>query len=946
HGTPVAWPVTGPRADLPTYPFQQRSYWLNAPRDTDAAPGQTATGHPLLGAAIDLAGASGRWYGGSLAADRPWYLAQHQLLGTPVMPATAMLEWALAATRETAAADPDTAWQLEQVTFNEFLPMPDGDPVRAQAVAEPTGDAHRIRCFSHSGDPRTGQWTEHVTVASATAAKAADPGRVSIEDRASRLTEVPTDTLYERLWRAGVEYGPAFRGLTRLLREGDEALAHVSVATRATDAYTLHPVVLDACLHIVSAFVGTDDRLWLPAAIDRVAVFGRVPDRVWCSARWHGELPSGASALDLEVRSEDGELLVSLEGLQFRAVPRSALVQLVAARPRPYELAWCPVESALPSGPAERPAGTWLVYGADAEQCCAWQEELGAVVAVADSRLEGTADPRTRYVDLRDEADVERLLADLVPAGARLSGLILHGGPAVDGDGSEDALPDRAVATAQGLLLLLKHVLRRHAAAKPEILVCSTGAVALPEGGAPDLTQSPLTAAAKAVIAEYPELKCVQIDADPAARRLRPAEVLAHVAALPGSGHLAVRDARWYEARLRQHAQTASDHRPVRVRPDATYLVTGGFGGLGLATAGWLADQGARSLLLVGRTLPGADLPAVTELRARGVRVELRAADVTRSADVAELLARTAGLPPVRGIVHAAGVTSDAPLAELDGPAVERVMSPKVHGAWQLHRQTEGLELDFFVLYSSLVSLVGSAGQAGYIAGNAFLDALAEYRRRRDLPALSVSWGPWAEVGLAVRSGVLDQLAVAGVTGMPVAEALAAFGRLSADSPAHLGLATVDWRRNRAATAGRPYTLLADVAPQDLPENAAAGSEPIDELAQLVLRDRDRARGLLLDQLLDRVVGLLAMPAADRERLRPAFAATELGTLGLDSLTTIRLRNRLATDFGADVPPDVLLGGGTADEVVDLICRQLAIRAVLAPDEDGTDAEDTEVLTL
>ncbi|NUS15205.1 MAG: SDR family NAD(P)-dependent oxidoreductase, partial [Streptomyces sp.] len=389
---------------------------------------------------------------------------------------------------------------------------------------------------------------------------------------------------------------------------------------------------------------------------------------------------------------------------------------------------------------------------------------------------------------------------------------------------------------------------------------------------------------------------------------------------------------------------------PVRVRPDATYLVTGGLGGLGLATAQWLAAQGARSLVLAGRRVPDEVPEAVAALRDAGVRVELRAADVADAAALSGLLdAMRRELPPLRGVVHAAGTTRDAPLAELRAADMAEVMAPKVRGAWNLHEQTRGADLDFLVLYSSLASQVGSVGQAGYIAGNAFLDALAAYRRSLNLPCLSVSWGPWAEAGIAVRSGVLDRLASAGVAGMPSRAAFRALAGLPAQVPPHLGLMTVDWYANTAARGGTVrYTLLDGLAPAD-PAAAAAAAEPseqIGELAQLVLSDRAAAAEALTGLLLVRVSALLGMSAADRESLRPGFAGTELSVLGLDSLTTIRLRNLLLQDFGADIPPDALLGGSTAADVVELICRQLAVRALTASDDEPLDAEDTEVLTL
>jgi KR domain/Phosphopantetheine attachment site len=298
--------------------------------------------------------------------------------------------------------------------------------------------------------------------------------------------------------------------------------------------------------------------------------------------------------------------------------------------------------------------------------------------------------------------------------------------------------------------------------------------------------------------------------------------------------------------------------------------------------------------------------------------------------------------------VHAAGTTDDGLLTELDGDRFRAVLDAKVRGGWHLHRECADLTLDFFVAYSSLASLIGSAGQANYLAANAFLDALAAYRRHHGQPALSVNWGPWAEVGMAARPELADRFTAGGVEPMTAEEALAALPatagpRTGPQTGPQVGIARVDWARYQLATAGeQAYTLLAGV----LPEAAAAPAVRVAELTELAVREPERARELVLADLFDRVTLLLGMSTADRAELRPRFGDTQLNVLGLDSLLTLRLRNRIRADYSADVPADFLFGGGTAADVAALICRQLSIRSVLAADDAHADPEDTEVLTL
>ena len=192
---------------------------------------------------------------------------------------------------------------------------------------------------------------------------------------------------------------------------------------------------------------------------------------------------------------------------------------------------------------------------------------------------------------------------------------------------------------------------------------------------------------------------------------------------------------------------------PGSLRPDASYLITGGTGALGLQVAAWMVAQGARELVLVGRREPGEEaLAAIRALEGAGARIRLRQADVSRREDVERLIHEIGRSgKPLKGILHAAGVLDDGVLAKQNWSRFETVMAPKMEGAWHLHELTAGLDLDFFFLFSSLASLLGAAGQANYAAANAFLDGLAHYRWSLGLPAMSINWGPWQGGGMAAR---------------------------------------------------------------------------------------------------------------------------------------------------------------------------------------------------
>ncbi|MFE5588617.1 polyketide synthase dehydratase domain-containing protein, partial [Kitasatospora sp. NPDC056531] len=245
HGTPVAWPVTGPRADLPTYPFQQRSYWLNAPRDTDAAPGQTATGHPLLGAAIDLADTASTVFTGNLSlATHPW-LADHTVAGTVLLPGTAMLDLVLHAGTHVGCT------RVEEMTLHTPLVLAEDASVDLRVtVGEPESDGGR-QVMVHSrplAESGSGTWVRHAT-ATVTAAPAVTVEPTAVWPPVGATAMDPND-VYPLLDARGYQYGPAFQGLTGYWVHGDDILTEVAMPDQGDAAgFGIHPALLDAAMH-------------------------------------------------------------------------------------------------------------------------------------------------------------------------------------------------------------------------------------------------------------------------------------------------------------------------------------------------------------------------------------------------------------------------------------------------------------------------------------------------------------------------------------------------------------------------------------------------------------------------------------------------------------------------------------------------------------------------
>lgn len=373
----------------------------------------------------------------------------------------------------------------------------------------------------------------------------------------------------------------------------------------------------------------------------------------------------------------------------------------------------------------------------------------------------------------------------------------------------------------------------------------------------------------------------------------------------------------------------------VAIDPDASYLITGGLGGFGLAVADHLARGGARHLALVGRSgLSPATQQAVEGLRARGVEVTVFPADVTDREQVQRIIvAIQRGKRPLRGIMHAAMVLDDAPIERLTEERMWKAMAPKIMGAWHLHELTAEVPLDFFVLFSSFASIVGNPGQANYVAGNAFLDALAYYRRASGLPALAINWGVVGEVGhVAASPEMADRLDRLGLKAMPLSETLDALDDLMSSDAVQVGVVDVEWKGLFRATGMRAsarYSALAgDTAAGESGMSVSSGVHDILEA------DAAAVPSLVENYIRDHLAR--AMGSA------PARIDTQqsLRNLGIDSLIAVEVRNRINADLGVNVPLAKLMQNESIITLAGFVAERLTERnGGEAPKTNGSGAK-------
>ena len=591
----------------------------------------------------------------------------------------------------------------------------------------------------------------------------------------------------------------------------------------------------------------------------------------------------------------------------------------------------------------------------------------GSACAVAAQRLESTGHrvtvvpaPRRLHAVGRlptDEETMRALETLLLPELSDCDAIVYGWGvDAPDAPDAVDALADAVDAATLNAVRLVQ-VLDR-LGVSPRLYLVTSGAQ--PAGGAEVTAPSRagLWGLGSAVAVEHPEMRCTRIDLDDAAA---PAALAAELAAAPDEDQIAFRRDRRLVARLKKgiDAIAASDSvnalaslaktnpaavhavlgpRAARIEdvlatlggerrlPDVsagTCVITGGLTGLGLVTAEWLVRQGARSLALLARRPPSADaLTAIERMRQAGAAVAVLQADASRADDMSRALAEIrATMRPLRGVIHAAGVLDDAVLAKMTPAQYRNVLAPKVRGAWLLHQLTADDDLDYFVLYSSVLAYLGAAGQANHAIANAFLDGLAHHRRARGLAAVSVNWGVWSSVGSAAEAGRGDRLAAMGLNPITPGEGCEALERILTSGAVQgsvMRFSAEAWRQNLSGAARSSFLSNFAKIDRGQTDDRPAAAEPA-LLEQLNAAEPKERRGIVERFVAARAARVLRLGADQIDLDKP------LRAMGLDSLLAVEFRNRLEADTGLSIPTTLIWNYPTVAKLAPQVAERLGI---------------------
>ncbi|MFF3489278.1 SDR family NAD(P)-dependent oxidoreductase [Streptomyces sp. NPDC002701] len=936
-GVPVDWRpavAQGRPVDLPTYAFQRERYWLEA-TGAQADPAGLDTAVRLADGGAVLSGSL------SLAA-QPW-LDAHRTHGTAVVPATALLDWAVRAGDETGL--PHVA-ELDELT-PVFVPdrgrvdiqlTVSADTGRAEegdagTTAEGSGgrmftvhsrvlDADGPDADTADGAPWIRNATGVLTTARHTAPAPAGPATrppadtddMAVTDDAADT--VDTDEAHDLLHRIGLDLDAPFHAVRSLRRSGGTVLADIDLPDSAhADAarFRVHPALLQGVL----ALAATAEDASVPAL----------------PAAWRNVTVHATGATGLRVRltpGDDGTWTVDAYDttgapvLTGTATTRPAGSERLPAVPGPdalHRVTWIPWTDASRDGTPEH-TGPWAVLGTPGRLTAAL-ERTGATVQV--------------------HADLAALATALDSGAAERPALVVAAHSHDNGhDAGHDSGGDPAAAahtSARRALALATDWLADPRHTGTRLLVVTEGALATgPDDTVPGLADAtawgllrsaqtehpgrflladldpaaPDTPAARAAVANTPDRQ------DPSADALIAAVT---AAADTGENQFAVRAGTVTVPRLVRADHPDGAPEPAATAPwgdgtgSGTVLITGGTGALGALVARHLVTRhGVRHLLLTGRRGPDAPGAAALreELTALGAETDIVACDAADREQLVRLLGAVPAEHPLTAVVHAAGVLDDGLLDSLTPDRVDHVLRPKADAAWHLHELTRDTKLSAFVLFSSYAGVAGGPGQANYAAANAYLDALAQHRRARGLTAHSLAWGFWedrSELTGALDDADVARLARSGIRPLTADQGLGLLDTATLLDTAQLVPVRLDTRTLRADEVPPLLRALARPAARRTAASGTStgtgtgtgGDGPADFRQRLAGLDGPRQQALLHRVVLGHVAAVLGHASAESLDAGRGFL-----DLGMSSLTAVELRNRLNAETGLTLPTTLI----------------------------------------
>ncbi|WP_204757400.1 type I polyketide synthase, partial [Herpetosiphon giganteus] len=890
---------TTPNLNLPTYPFQRERHWVRPVKHSVMPVHNQA--YPFLGQRLPLPNSQEIRYSTTFSQTFPSYLSHHRIFNTVVIPGASHIAMLIAAAEQVTNSE---TCLLEDILFPQPLTLAETEIRTVQVILVPRQAGGWNATIMSALADTLDDWVTHTTAVIKAHHQTSPASPINYRESLERCQQHQDGaTIYRDIQAIGFDLGSAFQWMRDLWQGAGESVGKLVEPNLpdARTAYPIYPGLIDSCFQVFSNcldFKTDSDRepsVVIPFAIERIIVHRRPADQLWCIAQKydHGQTSGAILLVD-----DNGLPLVEFHGASGRRATQTALD---AAENWFYTLDW--QTSTIPV--STKHECSWLIYAEDAHN-------RQALTHMLQERGH-----ECHHAELNPAVTHQSML-QAISHWQQHSRLPCEGIIFIASDQASNHAPtlqtiEQAYQRQQFGLLQLAQVLISNPTT--QLWVISHANLQAAEG----LAQSASRGLIKTLHLEQPGLFGARIELETTTDK--DWATCCRLLEAPATGEFYRLQAdRLLTERLLPIKLASA---PLSIRPDHSYLISGGLSGLGLASAQWLSQQGARFIILLGRSAPTQAAQAIiAAMEQQGTVVTTVAVDVADREMLNRLWAEVvAKLPAIAGVIHAAGIIDDGIIAHQHAERFQHVARAKVQGSWNLHELTGSNQLDFFVLYSSVAAAIGSPGQSNYAAANAFLDALASYRRSHGLTGLSINWGPWAEIGMAahLQTGQSDQF----LRPIYPEQGVGLLNRLLGQQRSQIAVLAADWSR----WPGTNVQPLLERVLQSTPyrQHAPASSS---QLLDIDIRQRWER---LYTPLREQVAHSLRLPLEQLDDNEP------LPNLGLDSLMAVEIKQFIATSYSINVPIMKIIEGSNLQQLVWLTYHQFHLDQIDRLSEDDID---------
>lgn len=924
HGFSIPWSTfyntdRAPHVQLPSYPFQREHFELKSrvvKQTTDAKAGYR---YPLLGKAISVAAQAHTYFKETMLSLEAYpYLGDHLVNNDIVVPGAVYAEMMLEAASEMQEGGVSV---LSDLRFVKALVLVPEETATVQLKMVRNEGSFSCQCFQKTEDDAARITWQLLAEGELKIVSRSHHDDMPQADAANNDPAMSGRTYYDLLRSLGLAYGPYFQGLKELRTVSPSTIsfslsAHTHVQ-RSAERYKVHPTLLDACLQplffkVLEAISADQNRSTFLTGIRELRLLKMFDpsEKVRGTVRLHDlkrDHSHGTTQVeaDVTVCASNGEPLVVLKGIQGKVIESGTLkTNKKKLNDWVYHVRWKKLSHMPATASPVETRGTWLVLG----------DPLGTSnVLVNKMNRRGfhcihatPGGPFTKHspdnytVDFTNEADHRELLDEVFLHERAIDGIIHCTSINNDWqqtDATADVLEASQITGSMSLRCLYQQLAALNIAKTPKLIVITNGVEAVRDQDVPHPLHSPLRGMAKVLgneAAQY-DVRCFDLSTCPGEEELD--HVAAVIQALPeDEDELAFRGSDLYASRLHKGVEAELTPSPKQFSSWGTYLVTG-FGGIGLDFITWMAARGARHFALLSRSGKAGDAASMKleKLRHTGCNIEVFEADVAGYDALKNVFDHIEQLmPPLAGVVHAAGVIRANTLADLTAAGLKGILSPKMKGAWNLHLLTRHLTLDCFIMFSSASALIGLGGQGSYVAANRFLDTLAHHRRSMGLPAMAVNWGVISDAGMVANDSTLERYARAeGFEPVPMARALEVFDAIYRRGYAQIGVVKL-----QADVMAGYYSMLKQRnyfrgLLEHERENTSVDTTFMEQLASLNPQEQITMLEVLV---IHELAAIVKTPAA---RIN---AAMTFKSLGVDSIMAVQLRNVFEKILGLKLP--------------------------------------------